>query len=106
MVSDQEQLRVEVIYARPDEHDPVEILVPKGATVRAAIERSRIGERYPEIDLAVNKVGVFGELRSLDDTIQAHDRIEIYRPLLIDPKEARRANAKLEAQAVTPSRSK
>ena len=86
-----EQLQVEVIYARPDVQKPIEVLVPKGATVRAAIERSRIGETYPEIDLAVNKVGIFGELCSLDDTLQAHDRVEIYRPLLIDPKEARRA---------------
>lgn len=99
-------LTVEVIYARPDVQEPIEVLVPKGATVRAAIERSRIGETYPEIDFAVNKVGIFGELCSLDDTVQADDRVEIYRPLLIDPKEARRANAKLEAEARAPDRSK
>lgn len=88
-----EMLVVEVIYARPDVQEPVRVDVPAGASIRAAIERSRITDKYPEIDLAVNKVGVYGEIRSLDDMVQSGDRVEIYRPLLIDPKEARRKNA-------------
>ena len=86
-------LDVEVMYARPDVQQGVVVELPRGSTLRAAIERSRIGEQFTEIDLTVNKVGVFGQLRSLDDIVQAGDRIEIYRPLRIDPKEARRKNA-------------
>ena len=106
VTSASDQLTVEVIYARPDIQEPIKVSVPKGATIRAAIERSRITERYPEIDLALNKVGIYGELRSLGDTVQAGDRVEIYRPLLIDPKEARRQLAKLNAEAGTSRRSK
>ena len=94
-----EQLVVELIYARPDTQKSIKVSVQKGATVRAVIERSRIIETFPEIDLAVNKVGIYGKLRSLGDTVQAGDRVEIYRPLLIDPKEARRLNAKLASGA-------
>jgi putative ubiquitin-RnfH superfamily antitoxin RatB of RatAB toxin-antitoxin module len=89
-------LTVTVIFARPDEQSEIVVVVPKGATIRAAIERSRITDIYPEIDLAVNKVGTFGVLRDFSHTVQAGDRIEIYRPLLIDPKEARRRNAAIE----------
>jgi hypothetical protein len=106
MASSPDQLLVEVIYARADVQEPITVLVPKGATVRAAIERSRIAETYPEIDLALNKVGIYGELRSLNDTLQANDRVEIYRPLLVDPKEARRANAKLNAESGSQRRLK
>ena len=101
-----EQLVVELIYARPDTQESIKVSVPRGATVRAVIERSRVMETFPEIDLAVNKVGIYGELRSLDHTVQAGDRIEIYRPLLIDPKEARRQNAKLASDASAQRRSK
>ena len=86
-------LTVEVIYARPDIQQGITVSLPQGGTLRAAIERSRISEIYSEIDLAINKVGVYGVLRRLDDLVQAGDRVEIYRPLLIDPKEARRKNA-------------
>ena len=86
-------LNVEVMYARADVQRGIVVEVPIGSTLRAAIERSRISDEYPEIDLAVNKVGIFGQLRSLEDLVQAGDRIEIYRPLLIDPKDARRKNA-------------
>ena len=87
------QLAVEVIYACPDHQQSIAVALPNGATIRAAIERSRIMEAYPEIDLAVNKVGIFGVLRQLGDTVLDGDRVEIYRPLLIDPKEARRRKA-------------
>ncbi len=98
MARELEQLIVTVIYALPEIQKPIEVSVPRGTTVRAAIERSRIGEIHPEINLAVNKVGIYGELCSLDDTVHADDRIEIYRPLLIDPKDARRSNANFNAK--------
>lgn len=87
------QLSVEVVYARPDVQRCVAVDLPSGGTIRAAIERSRIVEEFPEIDFAMNKVGIFNVLRSLDHIVQAGDRIEIYRPLLIDPKEGRRNQA-------------
>ncbi|MFT4564476.1 MAG: putative ubiquitin-RnfH superfamily antitoxin RatB of RatAB toxin-antitoxin module [Gammaproteobacteria bacterium] len=94
MVSELESpLAVDVIYARGDVQEIIAVELPKGGTIRAAIERSRLVERYPEIDLAVNKVGVFGTLKSLSDLVQAGDRVEIYRPLLVDPKQGRRDNA-------------
>ena len=87
------QLDVEVVYARPDTQEIIPVRVPRGATIRATIERSRILERCAEIDLAVNRVGIFGALRELGDTVQDGDRVEIYRPLQVDPKEARRRKA-------------
>ena len=100
------QLSVEVIYARPDQQESITVALPSGATIRAAIERSRIMERYAEINLAVNKVGIYGVLRGLGDTVHDGDRVEIYRPLLIDPKEARRRNASAASQAVSQRKSK
>jgi uncharacterized protein len=88
-----DQLVVEVIYARPDTQQGIIIKLPQGSTIRAAIERSRIMETFPEIDLAINRVGIYGELRNLGDSVQDGDRVEIYRPLLVDPKEARRRKA-------------
>ncbi len=86
-------LGVEVVFARPEIQQIIPVQVPRGATIRATIERSRILERYAEIDLAVNRVGIFGSLRDLGDTVQDGDRVEIYRPLQVDPKEARRRKA-------------
>ncbi|MDP9140516.1 MAG: RnfH family protein [Pseudomonadota bacterium] len=71
----------------------LEVELSAGATVREAIERSGILQRFPEIDLMQNKVGRWNHLVTLDDVVSAGDRIEIYRPLLIDPKEVRRLRA-------------
>lgn len=85
--------RVEVIYALPDEQMVFQILVSKETTVAAAIEQSGILQQYPEIDLTVNHVGIFGRMAKLDSPLKEGDRIEIYRPLLADPKEIRRRRA-------------
>ena len=84
---------VEVAYARPEEQTVVSLTVRRGTTVEEAIRLSGLIARFPEIDLKVNKVGIFGELTVLSDTLQAGDRVEIYRPLVVDPKEARRIRA-------------
>ena len=81
---------VEVAYALPDRQALLPLLVPKGATVREAIEHSGILELFPEIDLGENRVGIFGRLCTADRVLEAGDRVEIYRPLLADPKEVRR----------------
>jgi putative ubiquitin-RnfH superfamily antitoxin RatB of RatAB toxin-antitoxin module len=62
-------------------------------TVQQAIEDSGVLQRFPEIDLAKNKVGVFGKAAKLDALLQDGDRVEIYRPLIADPKEARKKRA-------------
>ncbi|WP_226801579.1 RnfH family protein [Alkalilimnicola sp. S0819] len=84
---------VEVAYAAPDEQVIIALEVEEGTTVEQAIERSRVRERFPEIDLKKNKVGIFGKLGKLGEPLRARDRVEIYRPLIADPKEMRRQRA-------------
>jgi len=85
--------RVEVAYATPTRQEVIEVAVPPGATVEQVIRASGMLERFPEIDLAHQSVGVFGERAHLRDPVRDRDRVEIYRPLIADPKEARRARA-------------
>ncbi|RMG54077.1 MAG: RnfH family protein [Gammaproteobacteria bacterium] len=85
---------VEVAYALPDEQILVELEVPEGTTVQQAIEQSGIPERFHDIELGKrNKVGIWGKLTKLDTVLRAHDRVEIYRPLIADPKEVRKKRA-------------
>ena len=86
-------IRIEVAYARPDEQAIIPVEVPEGTTLEQAIVQSRIQERFPEIQLQTAKVGVFGKLGKLSATVRAGDRVEIYRPLLADPKEVRKKRA-------------
>ena len=86
-------IRVEVAYARPDEQVIIPLELEQGATVADAIRQSKIGDRYPEINLDSNKVGIFGKLARLDSVLKAKDRVEIYRPLIADPKEMRKKRA-------------
>ena len=85
------ELRICVAYSpRAGELELVGIRVNADATVRLALNRSGLIERHPGIDLAHCKLGVWGKLRGLDEPLRDLDRIEIYRPLQVDPKEARR----------------
>jgi putative ubiquitin-RnfH superfamily antitoxin RatB of RatAB toxin-antitoxin module len=84
---------IEVAYAVPTEQVLLRIEVPAGTTVQQAIEASGVLQRFPQIDLANAAVGIFSRPCKLGDTLKAGDRIEIYRPLLLDPKEARRKRA-------------
>ena len=88
-----DRIEVEVSYARPDVQVLIPVKAPAGVTVEEAIRLSGVLEQFPDIDLAVNKVGVFGKLSKLAATLQAGDRVEIYRPLIADPKESRRQRA-------------
>lgn len=90
-------MTVEVAYARADLQVVQVLRVVRGASVREAIRRSGLLERFPEIDLAGHRVGVFGRLRDLDAPLAPGERVEIYRPLRIDPKEARRRRAAARA---------
>lgn len=93
-MADEDWLEVLVVYALPAVQHEVQLCVPRGTTIRNAIERSRLAERLPELDLAAAKVGVFGVLRRLDDLVSHGDRVEIYRPLSRDPKAARRQRSR------------
>ena len=85
---------VELVYIKPDQQTVLKMELPEGSTIETAISKSKILQHHPEIDLAKNKVGIFSKIRSLDHVLKNKDRIEIYRPLLADPKEARRKRAK------------
>ena len=67
--------------------------MPAGTTVAEGIRLSGVLDKHPEIDLAVNKLGIFGKLTKADAVLRNRDRIEIYRPLIADPKEVRRKRA-------------
>ncbi|MFA6051350.1 MAG: RnfH family protein [Methylobacter sp.] len=84
---------VEVAYAKPEEQAIVTLAMPEGATVEAAIKASGLLERFPEISSSELKVGIFGEVCKLDQPVREGDRIEIYRLLIHDPKDARRQRA-------------
>ena len=86
-------IQVEVAYARPDEQLILTVEVPAGATLEEAIRLAKIQERFPEIELETAKVGVFGKLSKLSASVRAGDRVEIYRPLLADPKAVRKKRA-------------
>jgi len=88
-----ELISVEVAYALPEEQALIELKIAKGGNVRQAIEQSGILEKFPSIDLEINKVGIFSRVCQLDRVMEQGERVEIYRPLLIDPKEKRRQRA-------------
>ena len=84
---------VEVVYALPAKQELLNVKVAAGTTVRQAIEASGILEKYPEIDIAKNKLRVFAKLTKPDVVLRDRDRVEIYRPLIADPKEVRKQRA-------------
>lgn len=86
-------IRAEVAYATPDRQLIIPVEIAEGATLEQAIVQSRLQEQFPEIQLQTAKVGVFGKLSKLSAIARAGDRIEIYRPLLADPKEVRKKRA-------------
>ncbi|WP_137718610.1 RnfH family protein [Methylobacillus flagellatus] len=88
-----DRITVEVAYALPSEQLIIPVLVAPDTTAEAAVRQSGILEKFPDIDLNVNKIGIFGKLTKLDTVLRAHDRVEIYRPLIADPKEVRRQRA-------------
>ena len=88
-----DEILVEIAYALPEEQVIISIKVPTIFNVQQAIEKSGIQKKFPSIDLSKNKVGIFGKKTTLDHTLNDRDRIEIYRPLILDPKEMRRKRA-------------
>lgn len=84
---------IEVVYGLSDKQLLLSLEVDESTTIEQAIELSGIKQHFDEIDLSLNKVGIFGKMAKLSDGLKAGDRIEIYRPLLADPKEVRRRRA-------------
>jgi uncharacterized protein len=88
------QIQIEVAYGNAVRQRVIGVQVPQGVSIRNAIERSRITEEFPELDLSRLSIGVFGVRCALEDMVRDGDRIEIYAPLIYDPKELRRRRAR------------
>lgn len=86
-------LNVEVVYALPHQQTLLRVQLAEGATVEDAVRASGMLDAHPEIDLARNKFGIFSKIVKLDEKVRDRDRVEIYRPLIADPKEVRRKRA-------------
>lgn len=85
---------IEVAYALPDKQRIISLDVPEGTTAQQAAELSGITDEFPGLELQGAAMGVFGKaVKAIDYQVQAGDRVEIYRPLLVDPKEVRKARA-------------
>ena len=96
-----QMLNVEVAYALADKQKIVQLQVAEGTTVRQAALQSGLERDFPGLDLATSPVGIFGKAVSKPDeqVLQAGERVEIYRPLLADPKEVRKQRAERAARA-------
>ncbi|MDP1613555.1 MAG: RnfH family protein [Sulfuritalea sp.] len=88
-----ESIHVEVVYARPERQEIASLTMPTGSTAGQAIEASGLLAKYPEIDLTKNKLGIYAKLAKVDTALRDRDRVEIYRPLIADPKEVRKQRA-------------
>jgi putative ubiquitin-RnfH superfamily antitoxin RatB of RatAB toxin-antitoxin module len=88
-----DSLQVEVIYALAARQEIARLKLAEGATVQQAIEASGLLQKFPEIDLTKNKLGIYAKLAKADTVLRDRDRVEIYRPLIADPKEVRKQRA-------------
>ncbi len=92
-MSDQPPIRIEIVYALPHSQTLMALNVADGTTLEQAINQSGVLEKHPEIDLANSKVGIWNKASELGAVLRNQDRIEIYRPLIADPKVVRRKRA-------------
>ncbi len=88
-----EMLNVEVCYAMSNKQEVVRVRISEGATLQNGLDASGLLVKYPEIDIRKNKFGIWNKLSKLDAVLRDKDRIEIYRPLIADPKEVRKQRA-------------
>lgn len=91
-------MKVGVVYAKPERQVWLHVELPEGSTVKDAIEKSGVLGQFPDIDLGVQKVGVYGKVTELDTVLEDGARVEIYRPITCDPKTVKR-RARPEAAA-------
>lgn len=100
---EEKTIPVEVAYAKIDQQVIIPLQVKAGTTLIEVIHLSGVLEQFPEIDLEVNKFGIFSKISKADTVLREKDRVEIYRALIADPKESRRKRAdkkKNKAEAV------
>lgn len=98
-----EMIEIAVCYASSRQEWLRNLQVEEGTTIGAAIECSGVLEAFPEINLTTQPVGIYARKKTLDTVLRARDRIEIYRPLVADPKDSRRKRAaKKEAAGAAP----
>ncbi len=89
-----DRINVEVTYALPQRQEVVRVNLPAGATAREAVEASGLLQKYPDIELdGRNKLGIYAKLAKADSVLRDRDRVEIYRPLIADPKAVRKKRA-------------
>ena len=84
------KIRVEVVYALPDEQELIEVTLPQGAVLGDAVTSSGLLEKHPALEAGVTPAGIFGKRADWDAVLEDGDRVELYRPLIADPKEQRR----------------
>jgi len=89
-MSEQQKINIEVACATPEKQRLISIQVPQGTSAREAIELSGIEKEFPQLDIPNCAIGVFGEVVQEDHPLKPDDRVEVYRPLINDPREARR----------------
>ncbi len=83
-------MKIQVVYATPQRQAMIGVELPDGATVQQAIDKSGLLARFPEIDLTKQKVGIYGKVTALDAALEDGARVEIYRPITVDPKTVKR----------------
>lgn len=86
-------IHVEVVYALPERLELIRLTLPAGATLQQALEVSGLLPKHSEISLETGKFGIYSKLAKLDTVLRERDRVEIYRPLIADPKEVRKQRA-------------
>lgn len=99
-----EPLRVSVAYSPcAGEVDEVAVEVPPGATLMDAVRASGMAQRHPGLDLTESRLGIWGRVQPENTALRERDRVEIYRPLQVDPKEARRLRYRKSARKKPPA---
>ena len=86
-------IQIEVVYALADRQDIIPLTLAAGTTLKQAVEASGLTAKYPDIDLAKGRFGIYSKLAKPDTALRDRDRVEIYRPLIADPKEVRKQRA-------------
>lgn len=95
MVS-RDTISVQVVYASTTHQEVISIEIPADSTVEDAIEKSGILHKYSEVDISTCMVGIYGKVIQNGRILKDQDRVEIYRPLIMDPMEARRKRAEFQ----------
>jgi putative ubiquitin-RnfH superfamily antitoxin RatB of RatAB toxin-antitoxin module len=88
-----DSIHIEVGYARPERQELIKLKLSEGCTLQQAVEASGLMQKHAEIDVAKSKFGIYGKLAKPDTVLRDRDRVEIYRPLIADPKEVRKQRA-------------